>query len=314
MAISLNMDSLRHAVGNFPLHHDPFYFEAIDDVIRIAALYGAPITFYVIGRDLEYSEIRQRIKTFFENGHEIANHTYSHFQNFGAISQDEQREEILKCQTAIAETIGEPATGFLAPAWSSNRNLCKILAQEGFQHDSSHFSSLFVFALQFKLVLNFLAKFLMERKVPKTYSILHALHRKDFLINLRFKYKPHIQRFALQSDAIVELPLPQSRFGIPYWFTLEFFSPRFAQLVWNGILKKDLAYLLIHPADFATKDLVDAFRENQMHSLERIEQNKAMYLATFESRLREAKEAGFQFVTMSQLASQVMHENDQQRS
>lgn len=268
----------------------------------------------MIGKDLQYSEIRQRIKGFYENGHEIAIHTYSHFQNFGAISQDEQREEILMCQAAIEETIGEPATGFLAPAWSSNRNLCKMLAREGFQHDSNHFSSLFVFALQFKLVVNYLAIFLMERKVPKTYSILHALHRKDFLINLRFKSKPHIQQFGSQEDVIVELPLPQSRFGIPYWFTLEFFSPTFACLVWNGILKRDLAYLLIHPADFATTDLVDAFRENQMHSLERIEQNKEKYLVIFESRLREASDAGFQFVTMSQLAAQVTHKKNQQRS
>ena len=97
-----------------------------------------------------------------------------------------------------------------------------------------------------------------------------ALSRRDFLINLRMRSKP----FIYKKTELLELPLPLSRLGIPYLFTIEFFSRRIADAVFSSLLKKDITYLLIHPADFASPSVISDFSQGIQHSLERSEIEK----------------------------------------
>lgn len=302
MAISLNMDSLRHAVGNFPLQHDPFYFEALDRILQIADDRQIKLTIFVIGKDLEYPEIEQRVLELHGKGHEIANHTWSHFQDFGSLSDEVQFEEIRLCSLEIQRVTGVAPKGFLAPAWSANRKLNERLASMGFSHDSSHFPSLFVFLLQIKLSLNFLMKFLLKRSLPNTYSFRSVFLRSDFLINLRMRSKPHRVK---KAPNLVELPLPLSAFGIPYWFTLEFFSKRLSNLLFNSILKRTHNYILIHPADFAKPSEIEIYSQGIVHSLERSMVEKEEFIKIFIKRIDQALAAGYEFMTMADIADSV---------
>ena len=302
MAISLNMDSLRHAVGNFPLQHDPFYFEALDRVLQIAGDRQIKLTIFVIGKDLVYPEIAQRVSELHDQGHEIANHTWSHPQDFGTLDDKVQLEEIRLCSLEIERATGVAPKGFLAPAWSANGKLNERLAFLGFSHDSSHFPSLFVLLLQIKLSLNFLIKFFQQRSLPNTYSFRSVFLRSDLLINLRMRSKPYRVK---KDPSFVEIPLPLSAYGIPYWFTLEFFSKRLSNLVYNSILKRTYTYILIHPADFAKPSEIEIHSEGLIHSLERSRVEKDEFIRIFTKRLDQAIAAGYEFTTMSDIADSV---------
>ena len=49
--------------------------------------------------------IAKYIKKWFEDGHEIGNHSWSHPVNFGELSQSEIKEEIFKTEQIILKTI-----------------------------------------------------------------------------------------------------------------------------------------------------------------------------------------------------------------
>lgn len=301
IAISLNMDSLRNAVGNKPLRHDPFYFEVLDRILSITDKYKIPITFYVIGKDLAYPEVSEKIKALHFLGHEIANHTWSHPNDFGNLDEDQQVTEIELCSEIIKKITGSYPRGFLAPAWSTSPRVNGLLWNRGFTYDSSHFPTPFVILLQVKLVLNFCIKLIKLRKIPRTYSIVSVIRRSDLLINLRFRLNPYI----CSSFNNVELPVPISRGGIPYWFTLEFFSEFLSNHAYNSIMKRRCTYILIHPADFAHSWEVIQSSEGFIHSLERSDVAKDQFLLLFEKRIQTAINCGFVFKTMGQIADEV---------
>jgi hypothetical protein len=299
IAISLNMDSLRNAVGNRPLKHDPFYFEVLDRILAITDKYKIPITFYVIGKDLAYPEVAKKIKSLHQKGHEIANHTWSHPNNFGNLAEDKQIREIELCSEIIRKTTGSKPDGFLAPAWSTNSKVNQLLWERGFLYDSSHFPTPFILLLQVKLVLNFLTQLIKKRNIPETYSITEVVRRSDLLINFRFRLNP----FICDSDGNnVEFPVPISKLGIPYWFTLEFFSKFISNHAFQSIMKKRYTYILVHPADFAHPHEITQNSEGFFHSLERSDVAKEKFLSIFEERIQSALISGFTFRTMAQIA------------
>lgn len=302
MAVSVNMDSLRHAVGYKQINHDCFYFEAIDPILRIAEKYKVPLTFYVIGKDLEYPEIAKRIQYLSSCGHEIANHTYSHPQDFGGLNHLLQKREIEKCGKAIFDVIGTYPKGFLSPGWSSSYSLLQYLDSVGYKHDSSFFSSPFLFLVQLRMILGFFINFFRFRKIPETYKIRSVIKRKDFFISLRMSDKP----FILKSiNSLVELPLPIIYFMFPYWFSLEFFNKKFASLIYSRLLKKQFTHLLVHPADFANREETDRHAKGYPYSIYRSHTNKGGFILLFEERIKSALNAGFEFTTMNEIASTI---------
>lgn len=82
------------------------------EILDILAEYGIKATFFVIGENAEwYGDL---VKTEYENGHEIGNHTYSHHMNLKKLSYDGIRGEIENAEEAIYENI-EYRTKLLRP-------------------------------------------------------------------------------------------------------------------------------------------------------------------------------------------------------
>lgn len=82
------------------------------EILDILAEYGVKATFFVIGENATwYGDL---VKTEYENGHEIGNHTYSHHMNLKKLSYDGICGEIEDAEEAIYENI-EYRTKLLRP-------------------------------------------------------------------------------------------------------------------------------------------------------------------------------------------------------
>lgn len=84
--------------------------------------------FFVNGHFLETEEEKEALKTIYDKGFLIGNHTYSH-PNLQNISEEEQREEIVKVSDMVEEIIGERPKFFRAPH-GANTDFSKQLAKE----------------------------------------------------------------------------------------------------------------------------------------------------------------------------------------
>lgn len=81
------------------------------------------------------------VRTIAQNGHEIASHGSSHTQIF-KLTEEKLRDEINKCKELLEDIIGQPVTGYRAPAFSITPNTqwaLEVLAEQGFEYDSSIF-------------------------------------------------------------------------------------------------------------------------------------------------------------------------------
>ena len=82
------------------------------EILDILAEYGIKATFFVIGENATwYGDL---VKTEYESGHEIGNHTYSHHMNLKKLSYDGICAEIENAENVIYENI-EYRTKLLRP-------------------------------------------------------------------------------------------------------------------------------------------------------------------------------------------------------
>lgn len=101
----------------------PLYTPLLLDVL---ARYNVHATFFVVGNSVrDYPHLLRLIK---QNGHEIANHTYTHRRQRD-ISISEFREELLKTEDAISDVLGERPRLF-RPAGGSVTEDARLVVQD----------------------------------------------------------------------------------------------------------------------------------------------------------------------------------------
>ena len=88
----------------------------------------APAIFFVNGHFLDTEEEKARLKEIYDMGFAIGNHTMSH-SDLKTLSEEEQREEIVKLSDLVEEIIGEKPEFFRAP-FGSNTDYSKSLVKE----------------------------------------------------------------------------------------------------------------------------------------------------------------------------------------
>lgn len=88
----------------------------------------APAIFFVNGHFMDTEEEKANVKEIHDMGFEIGNHTMSH-SDLKSLSEEKQREEIVKLNDMIEEVIGERPKFFRAP-FGSNTDFSKALVKE----------------------------------------------------------------------------------------------------------------------------------------------------------------------------------------
>lgn len=120
-----------------------FYPAAMPRALRFFSELGVKATFFCVGRELETSTAASSwIRRAYEDGHEIANHTYTHPFSFGTLSEENMHAEIERGSDAIEKTTGCRPVGFRAPSYGITPGALKLLHSAGFLYDSSVFTSL----------------------------------------------------------------------------------------------------------------------------------------------------------------------------
>ncbi len=96
-------------------------------------------TLFVVGKDLENNDSASLIAEAAKKGHEIGNHTASHYYDFSKLSSDDQAKEIDNAASAIAKVTGIFPKGFRAPGYNLNMGIVTLLIDRGYEYDSSVF-------------------------------------------------------------------------------------------------------------------------------------------------------------------------------
>jgi peptidoglycan/xylan/chitin deacetylase (PgdA/CDA1 family) len=147
-AVSVDLDSLRcyyaiHDLGDAPA--------ALDDVVlrrglpRFAEVFerhGVHATFFVVGSDIEARGAtgRDTLTALAARGHELGNHSYSHFYEMARLDADVVDNELARAETALAD-LGPPPVGFRAPGYDLSETMLAALERRGYRYDSSVFPS-----------------------------------------------------------------------------------------------------------------------------------------------------------------------------
>jgi polysaccharide deacetylase family protein (PEP-CTERM system associated) len=92
-------------------------------------------TFFVLGWVARHEP--GLIREIAAAGHEVACHGYHHVLP-SQLTPAEFREDILAARALLEDLIGAPVVGFRAPSFNIDRERLAILAETGFEYDSSH--------------------------------------------------------------------------------------------------------------------------------------------------------------------------------
>jgi hypothetical protein len=297
--ISLNVDSIGYATNSYPMKNDPAFKIAIPRIEKILDKYNAKMSAFVIGKDLEDDSNIDVLKKLIERGHEIGNHSYSHYQNFAFLKDDVQSHEIEDTHNLIKKKLNYDSKGFIAPGWNSNSFTIKKLVDLNYSYDHSLAPSPLMFLAMLKMLLNYVFNYFSKKKVAHTYKIKDLFSRKDYARMFFGKQKPYPVKnsyFKSKDKKIWVIPLP-TKYKLSYWMTLEYVFPKF--LV-NFIFKlvatrSEQFYLLIHPADFLDNN--DFNNLEKTPNLERINIDVEYKLNIFENRLKQLISYGYEVKT-----------------
>ncbi len=257
-AISVDLDPLScyyqiHGLGAEP--------GALSDLIirrclpRFASLFGQrgiPATFFVVGRDVDVAangatarSVRSALRDMVSEGHEIANHSYSHPYRLSRLPPAELRDEIARAHELLSKVAGTPVVGFRAPGYDVSAQVLEVLCELGYLYDSS------VLPAPGYYTAKALIMTAMAATGRKSGAVLtdprNVLARSD-------PYRPSLRSPWRTGDApLVEIPITVTAYTrTPAIGTTLLLSPPWLQRQWiSGLSKRRLWNLEFHGIDLA---------------------------------------------------------------
>ena len=148
-AVSVDLDPLRcyyaiHDLGDAPAAlADVVLRRALPRFAEVFERHGISSTLFVVGSDIAQrsSTGRSDLQLMAQAGHELANHSQSHFYDLARRSEDEIAAEIGDAERPISELSSRPVTGFRAPGYDISSRMLSVLRQRDYAYDSSVFPS-----------------------------------------------------------------------------------------------------------------------------------------------------------------------------
>lgn len=145
-AISSDIDTLRSLYYRYGLVPEacggPDFEVGLENFCRFLEPYGIQSTLFMVGQDFKPSRNHGIIRNIVSQGHEIANHTYTHPQGFRLLTIAQQEAEIAKMEKACQELTGQRPIGFRSPGWNISDDTLKILKKRRYLYDSSVFPTI----------------------------------------------------------------------------------------------------------------------------------------------------------------------------
>jgi peptidoglycan-N-acetylglucosamine deacetylase len=153
LAVSVDLDEIRHYRGIHGLSVDAadlrvVFARAVPRLADWARQRGLPLTWFVVGRDLEARDNAEAVRRLVSAGDELGCHSYSHHYDLTRRSAGEIRREIERGVEAIQTATGAKVTGFRAPGYVVSDTLLELLREAGITYDSSVFPCPSYYALK----------------------------------------------------------------------------------------------------------------------------------------------------------------------
>ena len=302
-SINLNFDSLGEAYG-WPddFTEDTAFTKGVDRILNLGNRLNIPITFFLVGKDLENKKNYEIIRRISDNDNvEIANHSYNHLFNFGSSSEQVIYDEIYKSHELIFKCTGKEAKGFISPTWSVSKNVIKNLIKLDYAYDTSFFKSIYLYPAILKIVASHIAK----KKFQKAFQIMN---RRDYLIPFKYNYDPFFINSEMkivsntEKKSILEIPMPlTSNLNPPIWHTAGYvFGWEYVKKKLKKILEKNKPFFyLIHPADFLDQNDLD---NKYTLALERMDKNYKYKIENLENMLQFIQGHGYKGVKLIDIA------------
>jgi len=101
-----------------PIGKDPIFESGFADMLDTLSRQRIEATLFVVGKDLSVPWKRRLVKTAYEEGHELANHTMNHYANLDSTQASTVAKEIQKAEERIRTITGVKTKGSNASnAW-----------------------------------------------------------------------------------------------------------------------------------------------------------------------------------------------------
>jgi hypothetical protein len=270
---------------------------------RFARLFedeGIRATFFVIGRDLERPQAAAAVRALVAEGHEIGNHSLSHFYDLTRRSRGEIRAEVAGGIEALLRTTGRAPVGFRAPGYTVTDTVFEVLAELDVTYDSSVFPCPAYHAAKASAILALGVRAAIGLGRPSR----SIVDRPAVLVAPADPYRvgrPYWRR----GDGLVELPIAVTRVArLPFIGTsVVAGGEAVARALARQCVGRPLVNFELHGIDLADADTdgLDWLRPHQP-DLRRRGASKERALRAAIATLRDA---GYRFVTLADAASRV---------
>jgi hypothetical protein len=225
---------------------DRFHEVAMTRALRVLRDCGVRATFFCIGEELDRSATAAAmVREAQHEGHEIANHTYSHPFGLTTLGLAAIRREIVNGAAAIRRATGVAPRGFRGPGYATNAAVLQILEDFGYDYDASAFWSVL------HPIMKTYRRARSGRSAPESFG--------EASIGLPWSmYYPERSCWTRPGPrrSIVEIPLPRTRLlGLPFYNNFHLATPALYRRMATDLMHQPSFVYLVHLVEFT--DLTD---------------------------------------------------------
>ncbi len=233
----------------------PSYLDlAVPRILAFLKERNLKITFFIVGQDAALEKNHASIRSIYDAGHEIANHSFNHEPWLHLYSRDEIVEEFETTETAIESITGTRPVGFRGPGFSLSPTVIEVLGERGYEYDCS---TLPTYVAPLARAFYFLKSPNMSAAEKEKLKKLFGKFSDGFQT-----LKPHFVDTAgkgLVEIPVTTFPIIKTPIHATYLLYLSAFSPLAAKAYWRSAvaacsLTGVQPSLLLHPLDFLSGD------------------------------------------------------------
>ncbi len=298
-AVSIDLDEIHHYYAIHGLKaagraQHAVYDRAVPRASDWAQSLGLPLTFFVVGRDLERPENAETARALVARGHELGNHSLSHLYDLTRRDRAEMTREVAGGIDAVTRASGTRPAGFRAPGYLVTDELFDVLTSLGVAYDSSVFPSPAYYAAKAAKLLSLKLRGRASHSVRGSAKVLLAPMRPYRLGRPYWK----------AGGGLPELPIqvmPGTR--LPYIGTsLVLAGADAARLMTRTLMLEPFVNLELHGLDFLGND--DELDELLPHQPDtRLARNHK--LAALTAAVELLRKMGFTFIRLDEAARAV---------
>lgn len=259
LSISVDLDEIRHygaLYGIREVEESGLIFErAVARLSDWAQQRRAPITWFVVGRDLALTKNAEAARSLARTGDELGCHSYSHFYDLTRRTFSEMQSEVVRGRAIVEEVSGTKVTGFRAPGYVVNDTLLELLREQEFAYDSSVFPCPAYYALKVGAIAGLQARGKASKSIIDVPEVLRA-PTTPYRVGRPYWYR---------GTGIWEIPIQVTgRTRLPFIGTaLTMAGALGARLLARGLLGEPFVNLELHAID--ALDESDGLQELAKH-------------------------------------------------